>query len=256
MYSSKAHTYFLWLYIKNLIVIRYRGAYLGLIWNVLQPLLYLLIMGFVFATFNSADLKDYVLYLFAGLIPWRFFEQAALTMIDSIVANGAFTKKIRMPHIYFPLIQLGISCVDFLTAFGLLLALFFLFQTPLHLPMIILPLSIAVWIVIAAGCGIILSVLFVFFQDLKNIVQMSLMLLLFTSTIFFKPALFASDPMKLMILKWDPVCYWVSLFQKPIYFGQWPGALDWLVSVACGALLVGAGLGLYRRYQKKFYYYM
>ena len=256
MYSSRAHKYFLWLYIRNLVVIRYRGAYLGLIWNVLQPLLFLLIMGFVFATFNNAPLEEYVVYLFAGLVPWRFFDQAAMSMSDSILLNSGFTKKIRMPHIYFPLIQLGIAFVDFLSAFGVLLVLFLAFQATWHIQMLILPLSIAVWILIAAGLGITLSVLFVFFQDIKNILQMCLMLLLFTSTIFFKKDLFYNNPIKLMILKFDPVCYWVSLFQKPVYYGQWPSSLDWTVSLATGALLLTAGLALYYKLKDRFFYFL
>ncbi len=256
MEPDRAHVYFLWLYIRNLVVIRYRGAYLGLIWNVLQPLLYLLILGFVFATFNNAPLKEYVLYLFAGLVPWRFFDQAAMSMMDSILANGMFTRKIRMSHMFFPLIQLGIAFVDFLSAFTALLLLFLLLQAPWHMPMVILPLSIAVWVLIAAGAGIILSVLFVFFQDIKNIVQMALMLMLFTSTIFFKQDLFWHDPVKRVILRYDPVCYWVSLFQKPVYYGLWPGSLDWIVSLASAALLLLVGLVLYRRLKHRFFYYL
>ena len=256
MYSSGAEKYFIWLYIKNLIVIRYRGAYLGLIWNILQPLLFLLILGYVFATFNHAPLKEYVLYLFAGLVPWRFFEQSSMSMIDSITLHSVVTKKIRMPHIYFPITQLGIAFVDFLSAFGVLLVLFLTFQATWHIQMLILPLSIAAWMLIAGGFGTILSVVFVFFQDIKPIVQMILMLLLFTSTIFFKIDLFHNDPVKLALLKLDPVCYWVSLFQKPIFYGQWPSCLDWIVCLTSGTILSIAGFILYIKLKNRFYYYM
>jgi ABC-type polysaccharide/polyol phosphate export permease len=255
MYSSHTDKYFIWLYIKNLVVIRYRGAYLGLIWNVLQPLLYLLILGYVFATFNKAPLKEYVLYLFCGLVPWRFFEQSSMSMVDSIILNSMFTKKIRMPHIYFPLIQLGIALVDFLSAFGVLFAFFLAAHATLHIQMLILPLCIAVWILIAAGFGIILSVVFVFFQDIKPFVQMGLMLLLFTSTIFFKIDLFNNDPIKLILLKLDPVCYWANLFQKPIYYGQWPSPLDWVVCLISATVLLVSGLVLYNKLKNRFYYY-
>lgn len=254
--QPRVHLFFLWLYIKNLVVIRYRGAFLGLIWNILQPLLYLSIIGFVFATFNNASYQDYVVYLFAGLVPWRFFEQSAMSMIDSITLNAVFIKKIRVSFIYFPLIQLGVSFVDFLSAFGALFILFMLFQADWHMHMFVLPLSIAAWVLIAAGAGIILSVLFVFFQDIKAIVQMILMLLLFTSTIFFKADLFQNDPIKAAILKYDPVCYWVSLFQKPIFYRQFPNTLDWVVSLASGGVLLAVGLVLYHRHKNRFYYYI
>lgn len=254
--TASADKYFIWLYIKYLIVIRYRGAYLGLIWNILQPLLFLLILGYVFATFNNAPLKEYVVYLFAGLVPWRFFEQSSISMIDSITAHSVVAKKIKMPHIYFPVTFLGVAFVDFLSAFGVLLFLFLIFQASWHIQMLILPLSIAAWILISAGSGIILSTLFVFFQDIKPIVQMILMLLLFTSTIFFRIDLFYDDPVKLNLLRLDPICYWVSLFQKPIYYGQWPSILDWIVCLSSGILLCIAGLVLYSKLKNRFYYYL
>lgn len=256
MHSPKAGKYFIWLYIKKMVVVRYRGAYLGFIWNILQPLLYLLILGFVFATFNNAPLEDYVVYLFAGLIPWRFFEHSLISMTDSILLNSTFTKKIRMPSIYFPIIELGIAFVDFLSAFGVLLALLLLFKAKWHITMIIIPVSIALWVIISAGAGIILATLFVFFQDLKSLVQMGLMLLLFTSTIFFKAALFTHDPVKALFLKYDPVCYWVSLFQKPIYYGQWPGLMDWTVSLLSATILISFALILYNKTKHRFFYYM
>ena len=252
----QADRYFLWLYIKNLIIVRYRGAYLGLVWNVLQPLIYLIILGVVFATFNNASLEDFIVYLFAGLVPWRFFEQSVLSMIDSILLNAQFTKKIKISYYYFPIIQLGVAFVDFLCAFGVLILIFLMVIGQWHVQMIVLPFSIFIWLMISAGSGLLMATLFVFFQDIKNIVQMFLMLLMFTSTIFFKAEVFETDPMKRVILQYDPVCYWVNLFQKPIYYGQWPSIHDWLVSVMSGLVLLGCGIYVYNKKKDTLYYYL
>ena len=85
---------------------------------------------------------------------------------------------------------------------------------------------------------------------------MTLMLLMFTSTIFFKIELFYDDPIKANILKYDPICYWVGLFQKPIYYGQWPSGLDWVVSLASGIVILFLGLLLYHKLKHRFYYYI
>ncbi|MBF0100149.1 MAG: ABC transporter permease [Desulfobacterales bacterium] len=253
---TKAHRYFIWLHIKNLILIRYRGAYLGLMWIILEPLMYLLILGFVFATFNKAPIKEYVLYLFSGLIPWQFLERAVLSMTDSITQNAVFIRRIRTPYIYFPLIQLGVAFVDFIIAFSILLLFFLLYRAEWHIPMVVLPLSIMAWMIIVAGLGILLAVLFIFFQDIKPIIQMGLMLLLFTSTIFFKPDVFYGDSVKLKILQYDPVCYWANLFQKPIFYGIWPDLTDWIVCLMSGLILLSAALMLYYKLKDKFYYYV
>jgi len=253
--TGTAHRYFVWLYAQNVLRLRYRGAWLGAAWSILQPALYLVLMAFVFAVVNRASLRDYVVYLFAGLIPWRFLEQAALGMMESVPAHGMYTRKVRVPLFYFPAVQFLVALVDFFVAFGILVAVL-AWQQPWALPVIVLPAAVLVWAGIAAGLGLLLSVLFVFFRDIRPLVQMGLMFLLFTSTIYFKPETIAADATRLRLLAWDPVCYWAALFQKPIYAGTWPLAADWTVSAASAAVLLAAGALSYRAAHNRMHYYL
>lgn len=245
---------FLWLRTRDLVRLRFRGAFLGLAWNILQPALYLVLFGMVFAVVNRTSYRDYVLYLFAGLVPWRFFEQASHAMTDSIVSSSVFTRGFRVPYFYFPLSELGAQFIDFLASFLCLLLLLTLLKLPLRQAMLILPASVLTLALIAAGGGLCLSVIFVFFRDIRPIVQMGLMVALFSSTVFFKPAALAGGDGKLW-LTINPVCYWVALFQKPIYFGTLPNLSDWAVSLLSGVVLVGIGTILYRVLHRKFYFY-
>jgi ABC-type polysaccharide/polyol phosphate export permease len=245
---------FLLLHTKDLVRLRFRGACLGLAWNILQPALYLMLLGFVFAVVNQSNYADFVVYLFAGLVPWRFFDQACSAMIDSIASSAVFTRGFRVPYFYFPASELGAQLIDFLASFLTLLALLLLFKTPWHLQMLILPLSVLVWLLLTAGAGLCLSVIFVFFRDIRPIVQMGLMLALFSSTVFFKPATLSGRAGQIW-LTINPVCYWAALFQKPIYYGVWPLALDWTVSLASAAVLILLGTALYRSLRHKFYFY-
>jgi ABC-type polysaccharide/polyol phosphate export permease len=245
---------FLWLRTRDLVRLRFRGAFLGLAWNILQPALFLLLFGMVFAVVNRTSFRDYIFYLFAGLVPWRFFEQASQAMTDSIVNSSVFTRGFRVPYYYFPLSELGAQFIDFLASFLCLLLLLTLFKAPLHLAMLILPASVLTMALIAAGGGLCLSVIFVFFRDIRPIVQMGLMVALFSSTVFFKSATLSGGDGKIWLLL-NPVCYWVALFQKPIYFGVLPRTTDWVISLASGLFLVGLGTVLYRALYRKFYFY-
>jgi ABC-type polysaccharide/polyol phosphate export permease len=120
--------------------------------------------------------------------------------------------------------------------------------------MLVLPLSVLVWLLITAGAGLCLSVIFVFFRDIRPIVQMGLMLALFSSNVFFKPETLSGAAGQIQ-LRWNPVCYWAALFQKPVYYGAWPQPIDWLVSLSSGLVLVALGTVLYRTLRHKFYFY-
>jgi ABC-type polysaccharide/polyol phosphate export permease len=252
--TVQTQRYFLWLRTRDLVRLRFRGAFLGLAWNILQPALYLVLFGMVFAVVNRTSYRDYILYLFAGLVPWRFFEQACQAMTESIVSSSVFTRGFRVPYFYFPVSELGAQFIDFLASFLCLMALLTLLKAPLHAAMFILPVSVLTLALIAAGGGLCLSVIFVFFRDIRPIVQMGLMVALFSSTVFFKPAALSGGDGKIW-LSLNPVCYWVALFQKPIYFGALPALGDWVVSLSSGLFLIGLGTVLYRALARKFYFY-
>lgn len=237
-----------------LIRLRFRGACLGLAWNILQPALYLVSLGFVFAALNRASYREYIVYLFAGLVPWRFFEQACHAMTMSIASSEVITKGFRVPYYYFPASELCAQFVDFLASFLVLLAILVLLRTPMPATAAVLPLSILVWAMIASGAGLCLSVLFVFLRDIRPIVQMVLLLALFSSTVFFKPETLGGKAGAWWLMA-NPVSYWAALLQRPLYYGTWPRALDWLVSLSSAFVLLGLGVGLYRALHRKFYYY-
>jgi ABC-type polysaccharide/polyol phosphate export permease len=252
--SAPTQRHFLWLHAGMLIRLRFRGACLGLAWNILQPALYLVLFGFVFAALNRASYREYVVYLFAGLVPWRFFEQACHAMTTSVAASEVITRGFRVPYYYFPASELCAQFVDFLASFLVLLALLALFRMPLHATVAVLPLSILLWALIAGGAGLCLSVLFVFLRDIRPLVQMMLLLALFSSTVFFKPETMGGQTRAWWLLL-NPVCYWAALFQRPLYYGTWPQPLDWLVSLGSGFALLALGIGLYAALRRKFYYY-
>lgn len=246
--------HFLWLHTRDLVRLRFRGACLGLAWNILQPALYLFLFGFVFSVVNRSSYHDYIAYLFAGLVPWRFFEQACQAMTESISGSAVFTRGFRVPYIYFPASELGAQFIDFLASFCTLLVLLMVFKVPLRGAMLVLPASILVFVMNTAGAGLCLSVVFVFFRDIRPIVQMGLMLALFSSTVFFKPETLSRGTARLSLML-NPVCHWVALFQNPIYYGKWPQPIDWCISLISGFALLLLGTALYRMCRHKFYFY-
>ncbi|MDZ4125416.1 MAG: ABC transporter permease, partial [Hydrogenophaga sp.] len=79
---------------KN-IVIRYKQAYLGILWAVLKPLMLMMIFTLVrsFVGIESGDVP-YPILTFAALLPWVFFQESASEGVNSVTSNAALIKKI------------------------------------------------------------------------------------------------------------------------------------------------------------------
>ncbi len=118
--------------IKALIVrdlkARYKGSVLGYVWTWLDPLLTMLVFIIVFDIILAIEVKDYPIYLLAGLIPWNFFGSSVTQSVNSITGNRGLIKKIYYPREIFPLTVVLANGVNMGLSFIVLTAIIFLFS--------------------------------------------------------------------------------------------------------------------------------
>ena len=76
--------------------LRYKNSFLGFLWTLLEPLMIILILLFVFSNVFKADSKLYAPYLVTGFIVWFFFANG--TSIMGIFSSRAnLINKINFP---------------------------------------------------------------------------------------------------------------------------------------------------------------
>ena len=77
---------------------RYKHAVLGFLWVILNPLLQMLIIGFVFQFFVPVHVDNYFLFLFSGLLPWNFFSMTVSKNTPMIVFERGLIQKAKFPR--------------------------------------------------------------------------------------------------------------------------------------------------------------
>jgi len=156
----------------------------------------------------------------------------------------------------FPLSRWLIASAEFLFAFVVVLALFLVLKTEWTVHLVVLPLAMVPWAMLGLGVGMICAVVFVFFRDIRQVVQMLLMFVFFTSPILFKADLFAEHSVQAALLRLHPVTYFAALFQKPLYYAAWPSIADWSVSMSVSGLSLFVGWMLLNRMKGRLYFYL
>ena len=82
---------------KNDFKTKFAGAYLGIIWAFVQPIITVLVYWFVFAVgFRPAvdENPPFILYLVAGIIPWFFFQDALNSGTNALLEYNYLVKKV------------------------------------------------------------------------------------------------------------------------------------------------------------------
>jgi lipopolysaccharide transport system permease protein len=240
--------------------VRYKQTLLGAAWAILQPLMMMVVFTIFFSRLAGVDSGDvpYPLFAFAGLLPWTFFTNAVTQAGQSVVTNQNLITKVYFPRLIVPVGAVGAGVVDFVIAFGMLLAMmaWAAFSGSgggiapgwglLVLPVVLLGLLLA-----ALGVGFLLSALTVAYRDFRYVVPFMMQLWMFATPSIYLDADHYSGAGWRAWLPLNPVYGLISNFRHAMLGGTIDAA-SLACSVAVSALLFVTGCWYFRRVERNF----
>jgi len=231
---------------------RYRGATMGLLWAMLNPLIMLSVYTFFFTTILKSRWPgieqsglDFSLILFPGLLVFTFFSECVSKAPALIVSNQSYVKKIVFPLELLPIISLLGAL--FHTVIGLLIwAVFFLaikhhiYPTSLLVVAPFIPLGL-----LTLGVSWSLAALGVYVRDITHIVTGLLAALMFLAPIFY-PITAVPESVRPIIMM-NPISVAVEQLRAILYHGQMIDWNQWLIYVGISILVAWGGLMVFQR---------
>lgn len=187
---------FLWAMTQKEIKARYKHASLGFLWIVINPLLQMVVMGFVFQFFVPVRVDNYFLFLFAGLLPWNFFSQSLTKTTPAFFYERNLIKKANFPREAIVLSIILSNLFHFLVALGLLVVALVadkLFLEGYGLTELVLYLGRMLWLLPAlmllvlftVGLSLLTASLNVRFRDMNFIVQLAVLLWFYATPVIY-----------------------------------------------------------------------
>lgn len=180
--------------IKRDVLLRYRGAYFGLLWVFLSPLIMLAIYAFVFGYVFQARWPNqygevpFALLLFAGLIPFNLFAEAVNRAPMAVRSQPSYVKKIIFPVEILPIVPLGAALVQ--TVFSLLiLALALAWMDYMSLRLLLYPLLLLPIALLGLGISWFVASWGVFIKDVNQVVPVLVQMLFFLSPVLYSASM-------------------------------------------------------------------
>ena len=154
---------------------------LGNLWWILDPLLQLVVYVIFVSVIANKAAPDYPLFIFAAIVPWKWFSAVVGDASNSVVSQGQLIKQIAFPKIVLPLSTASAGVVGFLWGLVPLGGLMLLFPDRLSLMLVWFPVIAIVQFVFTLAVAVLVSAANVFFRDLGNALGHALRLWWFLS---------------------------------------------------------------------------
>jgi ABC-2 type transport system permease protein len=167
--------------------LRFYGSALGYAWTLVRPLALFGVIWFVFAKVIGAggNVKNYSSYILVAMTLFQYALGVVTASLTSLVDRQTLLRKIRFPRLVIPLsVTLESLFHLVLTLLAVFVFLFISGVFPTWSWLELIPL-VAVLTLLAVGGGLLLSVLYVRFRDLKPIWDVAGQMLFYASPVLY-----------------------------------------------------------------------
>jgi ABC-2 type transport system permease protein len=237
------------LLVNRELTLRYKRSVIGIGWTLLNPVLTSAVLWYVFSFVFASRLpsgQQFAPYLMAGILMNTFFNQGLMQSADSIASNGGVLTKIYVPPQIFAISSALAGLTNFFIGMFPLAIVCFISGQPLAWT---IPLVLLVGVALAlltAGLGLALSIMFIRFDDTRNIVNVLLMILMYLTPIFYPVSVMNSTMQT--IIHWNPLTSYLDIFRWAFSNNATPTMFSWIYMSIWSIFAILMGTYVFKKY--------
>jgi len=241
--------------LRNLILkdfrVRYRNMSLGVLWSLLNPLVMMVVLTFVFTRiFHNPD-PNFPVFVLCGLVPLSFFQIAWATGTSAVVENAGLIKRVQMPREVIPVASVLSNCLHLVIQIVLLLSLAVAFGLGVNWNWLWIPVTLGLEIVFVCGLVMASTAINVYVRDTRYVVESINTVLIWMVPVFYK---FDDVPQRFKsFYELNPVAALVLSLRHILLEGRPPREILLLKLAVAAAASLLLGWYLFSRLKRGFY---
>ena len=168
----------------------------------------------------------YPVFVFSGLLAWNLFSSAVSSASVSLLGASNMISKVYFPRLIIPIASIGVSVIDFLISFVILLSLMLIFSVSLSWQIVFFPIFIIGLIASAIGLSAWLTAITVVYRDFRFVLPFMIQIWMYVTPVIYPLSFIPKNWQWVIYL--NPIAGWVGGVRASILGAD----IDWL-SVFC-----------------------
>lgn len=175
--------------VRKELKVKYTASFLGAIWSLLNPLVFLAVFSFVVEVLGNR-VPGFPVFLLSGLLAWNLFSASLQSGSSTVIDNANLVKKVAFPREILPLASIGVALVDFVLQTGVLLLFIFVSGRGLDVDGLVLyPLAFVTLLAFTTAITLWSSALNVRYRDVGHLLNIGLLVWFWITPIVYQAAL-------------------------------------------------------------------
>jgi len=244
--------------IQNLVLkdfrIRYRNMSLGIAWSVVNPLLMMGILTFVFTRIFNNPIHHFALFVLCALVPFNFYSLASNAGSTSLLDNQSLVKRVQCPRAVFPIASVLSSSLHFLIQITLLILLLLIFGHKVNWYWLWLPAIWGMEVVALCGLSLMTAALDIYYRDVRYLVEASGLVMFWVVPVFYSLEMVPRRYQQFFML--NPIAAVAVAGRRVLIDGVSPSANLLLQLSVVSIVLLAMGFVVFRRLERDFADYL
>lgn len=246
-----AYRHLCWNLVASDLRSRFRRTKLGILWAVIQPLAFALMIAAVWGAMQrTATYWEFALYVFTGHIAFDFFS-AAISSGQGAIARGAgFVRQARIPFFIFQ-VRVALSAA---VMFAFALVGVFVFAAAIGMMpvigyhLLLIPAFVVVALLFTVPIIIIMSIIGALYRDVKHISALVERAVFLLSPVMLPREILAQPQLKFMEFV-NPLVPFLDMFRDPVMHSRLWETQDvivmsiWIVALWALAIITSVSVG-------------
>lgn len=228
---------------------KYAGSILGISWAVINPLLIMSAVTFIFTNIFKVEMKGFFLFVLSGIFPWFFFCNTLSDVTNSFLNKKSILHQFNLPREIIPLGSILSNFLNFLIGWLIIYPLFLFFNPKIVLLSPLLLIALLLSLLFISGLGLIFSVANIFYRDIGQLLGVLLMFWFWITPVFYSVDMV---PVKFRwIYDFNPVTPYIIYYREILFAGRIPELSVFIAIFLWAFISAISGLMVFSRLESK-----